>query len=59
MEKEKVIVKKMQNMQKNAPNQVWGSFKDVFSIERNDGKFEGKMLNSMCIMGELKSKMSN
>ena len=50
MEKETAIV---ENMQEDAPNQVWGCLKDVFSRKIMDEKFEGKMLNSMCNLGEL------
>ena len=50
MEKENAT---LENMQKDSPNQVWGCLKDVFSRKRKDEKFEGKMLNSMCTLGEL------
>ena len=42
----------MENMWKDAPNQVWGCLKVVFSIKRKDGQIEGKMLNSMCTLGK-------
>ena len=45
------------NMQKDAPNLVWGNLKDVFSKKINDENIEGKMLNSMCTLGELEPKM--
>ena len=50
MEKENDIV---DNMQKDARNQVWGCLKDVFSRKIKDEKFEGKMLKNMCTLGKL------
>ena len=38
---------------KDAPNQVWGCLKDVFSRKIKVDKFEGKMLNSTCTLDEL------
>ena len=56
MGKEKVTVG---NMQKHASSLVWGSLKDVFSRKIKDEKIEGKMLRSMCTLGELEPKMSS
>ena len=45
------------NMQKDAPNLVWGNLKDVSSKKIKNENIEGKMLNSMCTLGELEPKM--